>query len=531
MGEGERVARVTIDASDVVAWLDAHVQVTAGLADRDGEVLMAAASVLLGGRSTGDVRTPASPCVAEHEWQHRCGRCGASSELDGCTETERSSAIRALGRIMALSPDPSEVHDVAAEAHAALCHEQKAASKKASETPLELGRRVRLVGERLRNEWIGQEGAVTAVREGLHHDEVQVQLPGHKPRWFLRPDVAPLEDLPGSKLPQHMVDNLVADLRNTNLDIGLEETIQRAFAFGREGAQATPVETPELSIRRWVGRHMADARYSKSLEVSVRETAFAAYRAGALHERQCSAAWLRAKEQVATKAAEDIQPSSDDDAEQCERIALVIRRAADALERGEHLVTLDAAEALQRAGTVAGLARTDIVAWVQSTFGRVVPADLGARIESRVQRAVDSAGSDLELHGPTIAACIARIDDLIKDRVERSAEAAQQNDEVEVDTLMGHMMGARMVRIRLRTMLKTVGEPWIPRPLDRVRVTSGLSTGEEGVLIAEGEVSSGGVRMWTVDLYRTRRRLIRQDFLELVDRHEDPSKERGEFHG
>lgn len=57
-----------------------------------------------------------------HEWTHHCKKCGQPSELDGFTETERSSAIKAFTRISALVVHDSEIDQIASEEHSALVH-------------------------------------------------------------------------------------------------------------------------------------------------------------------------------------------------------------------------------------------------------------------------------------------------------------------------------------------------------------------------------------------------------------------------
>ena len=60
----------------------------------------------------------------EHQWQHRCGKCGEPSEIDGCTETERSQALAALRKISSLVTDDSPIDQIAQETIACLLHEQ-----------------------------------------------------------------------------------------------------------------------------------------------------------------------------------------------------------------------------------------------------------------------------------------------------------------------------------------------------------------------------------------------------------------------
>jgi hypothetical protein len=68
-------------------------------------------------------RTNEAKVRCEHEWQHRCGKCGEPSELDGCTETERSRAISALRKIASLSKHDDPIDQVAQEALACLLHD------------------------------------------------------------------------------------------------------------------------------------------------------------------------------------------------------------------------------------------------------------------------------------------------------------------------------------------------------------------------------------------------------------------------
>lgn len=56
----------------------------------------------------------------EHKWQHRCGLCGEPSEMDGLTETDRSSAIAAFRKICEMEKHDSPVYCIAAEQISAL---------------------------------------------------------------------------------------------------------------------------------------------------------------------------------------------------------------------------------------------------------------------------------------------------------------------------------------------------------------------------------------------------------------------------
>lgn len=77
-------------------------------------------------------RTNDARMRCEHEWQHRCGKCGEPSELDGCTETERSSAIAAFRKIASLTEHDSPIDQVVQEAVAVLLHEQDQCTDKPS---------------------------------------------------------------------------------------------------------------------------------------------------------------------------------------------------------------------------------------------------------------------------------------------------------------------------------------------------------------------------------------------------------------
>lgn len=67
----------------------------------------------------------ASPTPCVHEWQHRCGKCGASSEFDGLTETERTGVLKTFNRIAELVEHDSPVWQIAAEYASVVADEQR----------------------------------------------------------------------------------------------------------------------------------------------------------------------------------------------------------------------------------------------------------------------------------------------------------------------------------------------------------------------------------------------------------------------
>jgi hypothetical protein len=67
-------------------------------------------------------RSPEAKVACDHEWTHRCGKCGLPSELDGITETDRSSALASFRKILAITEHDSKINQIAAEAVAHLVH-------------------------------------------------------------------------------------------------------------------------------------------------------------------------------------------------------------------------------------------------------------------------------------------------------------------------------------------------------------------------------------------------------------------------